>query len=181
MTINNLAILLPQSRTSQLFHTRFWLFLTDIQVSQDTGKMVWFSYHFKSFLPFVKIHTVKGFSVVNETKIDIFPEFLCFLYDPRNVSNLISGSSAFSKPSLDIWKFSVHVLLKPSMQNIEHNLTSMGDECNCPVVWTFLSTALLGNWNEDWPFPVLWPLLSFPNLLTDWMQQFYCIIFKDFK
>ena len=118
--------------------------------------MVWYSYHFKSFPPFVMIHTVKGFSVVNETEVDIFLEFLCFLYDPRNVGNLISGSSVFSKSNSDIWKISVHVLLKPSMQNIEHNLTSMGDECNCPVVWTFLSTALLGNWNENLPFPVLW-------------------------
>jgi len=80
------------------------------------------------------IHTVKVFSVVNETKIDVFLEFPCFLYDPANVGNFTSGSSAFSKPSLDIWKFSVHVILKPSMQDFEHNLTSMGDECNCLVV-----------------------------------------------
>ena len=80
------------------------------------------------------IHTVKVFSVVSETKIDVFLEFPCFLYDPANVGNFTSGSSAFSKPSLDIWKFSVHVILKPSMQDFEHNLTSMGDECNCLVV-----------------------------------------------
>ena len=80
------------------------------------------------------IHTVKGFSIVNEAEVDVFLEFLCFLYDPINVDNLISGSSAFSKPSLDVWKFLVHVTLKSNMQDFEHNLTSMGDECNCPVV-----------------------------------------------
>ena len=80
------------------------------------------------------IHTVKGFNVVYETKVDVFLEFLCFLYDPANVGNLVSGSSAFPKPSLDIFKFSVHVMLKPSMQDFEHNLISMGDECSCPVV-----------------------------------------------
>ena len=80
------------------------------------------------------IHTVKGFSVVSKTEVDVFLEYPCFLCDPANVGNLISGSSAFSKPSLDICKFSVHVMLKPSMQDFEHNLTSMGDECSCLVV-----------------------------------------------
>ena len=80
------------------------------------------------------IHTVKGFSTVNETEVDVFLEFSCFLYDPVNVGNLISGSSAFSKPSLNIWKFLVHLMLKPSLKDFEHNLTSMGHECNCPVV-----------------------------------------------
>ena len=71
-----------------------------------------------------------------------------FFYDPAEVGNLISGSSVFSKPSLDIWKFSVHVMLKPSLKDFEHNLTSMGDEFYCSVVWTFFNTALLGNWDE---------------------------------
>ena len=81
-----------------------------------------------------------------------------------DVGNLISGSSAFSKPSLYIWKFSVHILLKPSLKDFEHILASMWDECNCTVLWTFFSIALLWDWNESWPFPVLWPLLSFPDL-----------------
>ena len=80
------------------------------------------------------ICTVKGFSIVNETEVDVFLEFPCFLNDPVNVGNLVSGSSAFSKPSLNIWKFLVHVMLKPSLEDFEPNLTSMGDECNCPVV-----------------------------------------------
>ena len=105
-----------------------------------------------SFPQFVIIRTVEGFSVVNETEVDVFLEFPCFLCDPANVGNLVSGSSAFSKPSLNIWKFSVHIMLKPSMQDFKHNLTSMGDECNCLLVWTFFSTALLGNWDKDWPF-----------------------------
>ena len=96
--------------------------------------MVWYSHLSKSSPQFVMIYTVKGFSVVNETDVGVFLEFPYFLYNPVNVGNLISGSFAFSKPSLDIWKFSVHLMLKPSLEDFEHNLTSMGDECNCPVV-----------------------------------------------
>ena len=88
-------------------------------------------------------HTVKGFSVVDETVVDVFLESPCFLYDPANVGNLISGSSAFSKSSLNIWKFLVCIMLKPSMQDFKHYLPSMGDECNCPMVRTLFSTTLL--------------------------------------
>ena len=105
-----------------------------MQVSQKTGKIVWYSHLFKHFPQFVMIYTVKGFSVVNETEVDVFLECRCFLYDPAQVGNLISGSSAFSKSSLNIWKFSVHLMLKPSVEDFDHNLTSMGDECNCLVV-----------------------------------------------
>ena len=95
------------------------------------------------------IHTVKGFSIVDETEINVFLEFPCFLYDPANVGNLISGSSSFSKPSLDIWKLLVHIMLKPGMQDFKHDLTIMGDECNCPMAGTFFVTTLLRNWGED--------------------------------
>ena len=101
----------------------------------------------------------------------------CFLNDPVNVSNLISGSSVFSKTSLNIWKFTVHILLKPSLENFEYYFTSMWDECNCAVVWAFFGIAFLRYWNENWPFPVLWPLFSFPNLLAYWVQHFHSIIF----
>jgi len=111
-------------------------------------------------------NTVKGFSVVNESEVDVFLECPCFFYDAVDVGILISGSSAFSKSSLYIWKFSVHVLVKPSLKDFEHYLASMWNEHNCVVVWTFPGTALLRDWNENWPFPVLWPLLSFPNLLV---------------
>ena len=90
-----------------------------IQVSQETSKMVWYSHFFKNFPQFFVIYTVKGFSIVNETEIDVFLESPCFFYDPANVDNLISGSSAFSKPSLNIWKFMVHILLKPVLEDFE--------------------------------------------------------------
>ena len=80
------------------------------------------------------IYTVKGFSKVNEAEVDVFLEFLCFFYDPMDVGNLISGSSAFSKSSLNIWKFLVQVLLKPGLKNFEHYFASVGDEYNCAVV-----------------------------------------------
>ena len=104
------------------------------------------------------IHTVKGFSIVNETEIDVFLEFLYFLCNPANVGNLISSSFSFSKPSLNICKFLVRIMLKPSMQDFKNDLTSMGDECKSLTVSTLFGTTLLGNWDEDWPFPVLWPL-----------------------
>ena len=101
---------------------------------------------------FVMIHTVKGFSIVNEAEIDIFLEFLSFLYGPTNVANLISGSSAFFKPSLYIWKFLVYVLLKPSLKDFEHYFASMWNEHGCIVVWTFLVIAfLLDHYNKIWP------------------------------
>ena len=96
-----------------------------------------------------------------------------FFYDPVEVGNLISGSSAFSKTCLNIWKFMVHVLLKPVLENFEHYFTSMWDECNCVVVWASFGTIFLWVWNENWSFPVLWPLLSFPNLLAYWVQLFH--------
>ena len=118
------------------------------------------------------IHTVKGFSIVIEAEVDIFLEFSCFFYDSADVGNLICGSSAFSKFILNIWKFMAHILLKPGLENFEHYFASMWDECNCALVWTFFGIASLWDWNENWPFPVLWPLLSFPNLLAYWLQHF---------
>jgi len=87
--------------------------------------VVWYPHLFKSFPQFVVINTVKGFSVVDKAEVDVFLEFLCFFYDPTDVGHLISGSSAFSKSSLYIWKFSVHRLLKSSLKNSEHYLSSM--------------------------------------------------------
>ena len=87
--------------------------------------MVWYSYLLKNFPQFIVIHIVKGFGVVNKAEIDVFLELSCFFSDPADVGNLISGSSAFSKTSLSIWKFMVHVLLKPSLENFEHYFTSV--------------------------------------------------------
>ena len=108
--------------------------------------MVWYSHLSRSLPQFVMIHTVKGFSVVDETEVDIFMELPCFLYDLENVSNLISGSSACFKPSLAIWKSLVFITLRLSVQDFKHDLASMGDECNYPMASTFSGTTLLGNW-----------------------------------
>ena len=131
----------------------------------------------KNFPQFVVIHIVKGFSVVNEIEVNVFMEFPSFFYDSTDVGNLISGSSAFSKSSLYIWKVLVHILLKPSLKDFEHYFASMWNECYFMVVWTFFGIALLWGWNENWPFPVLWPLPSFPNLLVYWVQHLHSIIF----
>ena len=101
---------------------------------------------------FVVIHTVKGFNIVKEEEVDIFLELLLFRYDPRNVGNLISGSAASLKPSLYIWKFSIHILLKSSLKDFEHILGRMWNEHNCPLVWTFFGIALIWDWNENWSF-----------------------------
>ena len=138
-------------------------FLTCIQISQEAAKVVWYSRLFQNFPQFVVIHTVKGFGIVNKADIDFFWNS-CFFDNPMDIGNLISGSSTFSKTSLNIWKFMGYVLLKPHLQNFEPYSTNVWDECNCVIVWTFFGTAFLCGWNENWPFPVLWPLLSFPNL-----------------
>ena len=152
-------------------------FLTCIQISQEAGQVVWYSRLFQNFLQFIVIHTVKGFGIGNKAKIDVFLEHSCFLHDPADVGNLISDSSAFSKSSLNILKFMIQILLKPILENFEHYFASLWEEHSCAVVWAFLCIVFLSDWNENWPFPVLWPLLSFPNLLAYWVQHFHSIIF----
>ena len=120
----------------------------------------------------------QGFAIVDKAEIDVFLELSCFFHDPEDVCNLTSGSFAFSKTILNIRKFTVHVLLKPGLENFEHYFTSEWDECNCTVVWAFFGIAFLWDWNENWPFLVLWPLLSFPNLLAYWMQHFQASSFR---
>ena len=100
-------------------------FLTCIQVSQEADQVVWYAHLLQNFPQFIVIHTVKGFGIVNKAEIDVFLELSCFSDDPENVGNLISGSSAFSKTSLNIWKFTVHILLKPGLENFEHFFTSV--------------------------------------------------------
>ena len=124
--------------------------------------------------------TQSDFGTVNKTEVHVFLELSCFFDDPIEVGNLISCSSVFSKPNLNIWKFTAHVL-NPGLENFEHYFTTMWDECNCALVWAFFGIAFLWDWNENWPFPVLWPLLSFPNLLAYWVQHFHSIIFQDLK
>ena len=96
-----------------------------MQISQETGKVVWYSLLLKNFPQFVVIYTVKGFGIINKAEVDVFLEFSFFFDDPADVGNLISGSSAFSKSSLNIWKFMVHILLKPDLENFEHYFASV--------------------------------------------------------
>ena len=111
--------------------------------------MVWCSHLLKNFSQFVVIHTAKGFGIVNKAEIDFPLVFSCFFDDPTNVDNLISGSSAFSKSSLNIWNFTVDVLLKPGLENFEHYFASMRDELNCVVIQKFFGIAFLWDWNEN--------------------------------
>ena len=165
-------------------------FLTYTQISQEAGKVVWYlswgkvrwsgtsgSHLLKNFPQFVVVHTVKGFGIVNEAEVGVFLEISCFFCEPMDVGNLISGSSALSQCSLNIWKLLVRVRLKPGLENFEHYFASMWEECNCAVVWTLFGIAFLCDWNENWPFPVLWPLPSFPNLLAYWVHHFHSSIF----
>ena len=138
-------------------------FLSRIQVSQETDKVVWYSHLFKNFPHFVVFHTLKGFHVVNDAEVDVLLELPCFFYPPANVIHMISGSSAFSKFSLNILKFSVHVLLKPSLKEFEHY--------HVKWVWLYNILNILwhslfwGVWNENcillscghcWVFQICW-------------------------
>ena len=150
-------------------------FLTCPQISQEAGQVVWYAHLFKNFP--VLMHTVKGFSVVNEAELGAFYGILLLFLWSTDVDNLISGSSAFFKSSLYTWQFLFPILLKSSLKDFEHYLASMWSEWNCMVVWTFFGITLLWDWSENWPFLVLWPLLCFPNLPAYWMQHFNSIIF----
>ena len=120
-------------------------FLICIQISQEEGQVVWYSHLFQNFPQFIVIHTVKGFGIVNKAELDVFLELSCFFHDPADVGNFISSSSAFSKTSLNIWKFTVHRLLKLGLDNFKHYFTSVWDKRNCAVVWPFF--GIVGN---DW-------------------------------
>ena len=136
-------------------------FLICIQISQEAGQVVWYSHIFQNFSQFVVIHRVKGFGTVSKAEVDVFLELSCFIYDTMDLA-IWSLAPVFSKSILNIYKFWVHVLLKLSLHNFEHYFASVWDEGNHAVVWTFfwhcLSLCL-----ENWPFPFLWPLLTFPN------------------
>ena len=126
MTIYSLDVFLSQFGISSLFHSHSnCCFLICIQISQEAGRMVCYFHLLKNFPQFVVLHTVKGFDIVNKVGVDIFMEFSCFFDDPTDVGNLISCSSAFSTSSLNIWKFSVHILLKPHLENFDHYFVSV--------------------------------------------------------
>ena len=126
MTVYSLDVLLFLFGTSLLFHVQFYCcFLTCIRISQESGQVFWCLHLFQNFPQFIVIHTGKGFGIVNNAEIDVFLKLSCFFDDPADVGNLISDPSSFSKTSLDIWKFKVHVLLKPGLENFEYYFTSM--------------------------------------------------------
>ena len=139
-------------------------FLTCIQIFQKADKVVWYSHLFQNFPVYCDPHKL-CFGIVNEAEVDVFLEFSCFFSDPADNDNLISGSSGFSKYSFNIWKFLVHVLLKPRLENFEHYFVSMWNECNFIVVWTFFGTAFLGigmktvlfqSCGHCWVFQICW-------------------------
>ena len=119
-----------------------------------------------------ELNTIKGFNRVNKEAVDIFLKIFFFFYKPMDVGSLISGFSAFSKSCLNIWKFSIQVLFKPSLKDFEHYLASMWNKHNCAVVWTLFGIVFLWDWSENCPFPILRPQLSFPNFLAFPVQHF---------
>ena len=132
-------------------------FLTFIQVSQEVVR--WSGIPISLWIfQCVMIHTVRGFSIVNESEVDVFLKFPCFLHDPTSVGNLISVPSDFLKPSLYIWKFSVHVLLKPSLKDFERNLTIMWIECNCMITLSWINyKPLVSSLNGTYRHSILMP------------------------
>ena len=143
-------------------------FLTYIQISQKAGKVVWYFHLLKNYPQFVVIHTVKGFSIVNEAAVDVFLEFSCFFDNPTDVGNLSLVPLSFLNPASTsessrftyCWSLAWRIL----------SITLLvWDEHSCTEVWAFFGFAFLWDWNENWPFPVLWPLLSFANLLSYWV------------
>ena len=128
-------------------------FLTCIQISQEAGQMVWYSHLFQNFPQFVVIHTVKFFGTVNKAEIDDFLELSCFCNDPVDVGNLISGSSAFSKTSLNIWKFMVHILLKPGLEHPLGQSKSRGWNQNPAAGKTPCPCIPGGQAESQWPNP----------------------------
>ena len=150
-------------------------FLTCIQVCQEADQLVSYAHLLKNFPQFIVIHTVKGFDIVNKAEVDVFVEFTCFFDALTDVGNLTSGSSDFSKSSSNIWKFTVHVLLKPGLENFEHYFTSMWDESNCAVVWAFFGIAFLWDWNENtFSSPVATAEFSkFVGILSTALSQYH--------
>ena len=152
-------------------------FLICIQISQEVGQVVWYSHLFKDFPQFVLIHAVKGFGIVNKAETDVFLELSCFFWR----SNRCWQFDLWFLCLLSIQFEHLEVLgshtVEASLGNFEHYFVSIWDDCNCGVAWTFFGIAFLGDWNENWSFPVLWPLLSFSNSLAYCVQDFHSIIF----
>ena len=154
-------------------------FLICMQISQETGKVVWYSHLFQKFPQFNVIHTVKGFGIVNKAEIDVFLELSCFFHDPADVGNLISGSSAFPKSSFNIWKFTVHVLLKPGLENFEHYWHVRWVQLcgSLSLLWLCLSLGL--EWKLTFSSPVATDEFSkFAGILSAILSQPHLLGFE---
>ena len=175
--IYNLEVLLSLFWTSPLFHIWFYMLFIDPTYRFLRRQVRWsgIPISFKNFPQFVVTHIVKGFSIVNEAEVDTFLGSPFFFYDPTNVDNLISTSSAFSKSSLYIWKFSVHILLTATLKDFEHNLTSMWNEG--AIVWWFehslalpffetgMKTDIFQSYGHCWVFQICSCILSLKKVL----------------
>ena len=155
-------------------------FLTCIRISQEASQVVWYSHLFQNFPEFIVIHTVKGLGLVNKAEIYVFLELSCFFDDPTDVGNLISGSSAFSKSSLNIWKFMVHILLKPCLENFAYYFASVrwvqlwGSLC---IIWHCLSLGL--EWKLTFSSPVATAVFSkFAGILSAALSQHHLLGFE---
>ena len=149
-----------QGDSIEPWRTPFWIWNQSVVPCSVLTVAFWPAYRFlrrqvrwsgipisENFPQFIVIHTVKGFGEINKAEVDIFLELSCFFSDPADVGNLISGSSAYPKTSLNICKLMVRVLLKPVLENFEHYYTRVWDECNCAVVWVFFGIAFLWGWS----------------------------------
>ena len=177
MTIYSLDVLLFQSSTSPLFHVWFELLLLDLHTDFSGGRSGGLVFSSLEDFPVCCDPHCQRLWYIQWSRSRCFSGILLLFLWFSGCCNLISGSSAFFKWNLNIWKFLLHVLLKPSWEDFEHYIARMWNECNCAVVWTFFGIALFWDCTENWPFPALWLLLSFPNLLTYWVQDFHSIIF----
>ena len=154
-------------------------FLSYIQVSQEACKVVWYFHLFKNFTQFVVICTVKRFSIVNKAEVDFFflMEFSSFFLWSTTCWQFDLWFLCLFSVYLYIWNFLVHIILKPALEDIEYYIASIWNACNGVAVWIFFVIVHLRIWNENWPFSVLWSLLSFPSFLASWVQHFHSIIF----
>ena len=166
MTIYSLNIFLFLLGTSFLFHVQFWLLLPDLHTGFSRGRSG--GLVFPSLSEFSTVYCdphCQRLWHVNKAEIDVFLELSCFFCDSADVGNFISGSSAFSKSSLNVWRFSVHILLKPCLEHFEHYFASVWDECNCAIIWAFLAlpffgigmkTDLFQSCGHCWIFQICW-------------------------
>ena len=176
MTIYSLDELLFLFGTSLLFHVQFFFFffsssnycfLTCIQISQEADQVVWYSHLFQNFPRFVVIHTVKGFGIVSKPEINVFLNSLAFSMNQQMLAIWFLVPLPFLKPASTSGSSWFPYCWSLAWRILRINFTSMWEEYSCVVVWAFFGIAFLWDWNENWAFPVLWPLLSFPDLLAE--------------